>query len=87
MSPFYTQGSSRLRIRAPVASWAASLAQDGQDAEPVGADHLASMRKAVLLTAAPKSSEHRGGNSNPKSSEHRGGNRAAGGDGSRVERG
>lgn len=33
------------------------------------------MREAVLLTAAPKSSEHRGRN------------RAAGGDGSRMERG
>ena len=75
MSPFHTQGSSRLRIRAPVASWAASLVQNGQDGEPVAANHLASMREAVLLTAAPKSSGHRGGN------------RAAGGDGSRVERG
>lgn len=59
-------------MRAPVASWAASLAQDR---EPVGAKYLASMRKAVLLRAAPQVIRAQDGN------------KAAGGDGSRVERG
>lgn len=43
--------------------------------EPVGAKHLASMRKAVLLRAAPQDIRAWDGN------------KAAGRDGSRVERG